>query len=300
MTPASCPPLHTAALPFVLPWKARVQDLDVVSLGPAPEGWKRLLIGQGIGLRETTADRLPQGCRVASGFDRLDGLTETAFATWAEAALTALAPGGILVLGGTEPQMAPAGQPALSAARAAHLLEAAGFARARVLPPAPPFYALVAQAPARGAAFDVFTPVFLGTPTPAESTPEAQAARARRQLEEQLEARARQAEADLRDRLQRAEARLQDQAAEIDGLRATIAELQRLTRRRGLRKLAHKIKQARRKGKEAPALPPTPTPSAAPAGPAATGQATPPPADPAPLSAREAALRAALFDKGNG
>lgn len=304
MTPTSSAALQTAALPFILPWKGLVQGLDVVSLGPAPEGWKRLLAGQGIALRESSRDAVPQGCRVASGFDRLDGLTESDLAAWAKAALEALTPGGILVLGGTEPEMAPAGQAALSALRAAHLLEAEGFARTRVLSPAAPFYAVVVQAPARGAAFDVFSPVFLATPPPAESTALARSEAALhqrlQQLEHHLQRRADRTEADLRDQLQRAEARLNDQAQEIEGLRATIAALQRLTRRRGLRKLAHKIKQARRKDKEAAALPPAPasTPPAA-ALPAPTEHTTPPPANPTPLSARETALRAQLFDSGN-
>ena len=187
MTPTSSAALQTAALPFILPWKGLVQGLDVVSLGPAPEGWKRLLAGQGIALRESSRDAVPQGYQVASGFDRLDGLTESDLAAWAKAALEALTPGGILVLGGTEPEMAPAGQAALSALRAAHLLEAEGFARTRVLSPAAPFYAVVVQAPARGAAFDVFSPVFLATPPPAESTALARSEAALHQRLQQLE-----------------------------------------------------------------------------------------------------------------
>lgn len=297
-------PLQTAALPFILPWKGRDPALEVVSLGAAPEGWERLLGGQGIASRGG-AGEVPAGCRVAAGFDRLDSLTETTLATWAEAALAAFDPGGILVLGGTLPGAAPAGRAALSPQRAAHLLKAAGFARCRILGPAEPLYAVVAQAPALGAAFDVFSPVFLATPPPSGTTPAAEAEAALgqrlRQLENDLRARADRAEATLHDRLHRAETRLEDQAAEITRLQDRIVELQRLTRRRGLRKLAHRIKEARRKGRDLAAPEDTPPPLQAAAPSSAPSPAAPPrTANPAPLSDRERAVEARLFGTGAG
>jgi hypothetical protein len=270
-------PLHTAALPFILPWVGLVPHLEIVVLDPTPRGWARLLAGQGIVIKKVANDTLPEGCKVATGFDCLDGMTDTRLTVWAKSALAAFAPGGILVMGGTQPEAASAGQAALSPARAAYLLEAVGFARVQILPPAGPRYAVVAQVAAQGGKFDIFSPAFLSAPPLPDIVERQRVARV---------------EADLMHHMRVVEERLKAQTDEIEQMRITLAELQRRVRPRRLSRLARKIKQTWRidRGDQAQIIAVSPE--------IEERENLPRLANPLPLSAREHALLARLENYG--
>ena len=297
--------LHAAALPFVTPWKTLDPALEVVTLDPAEDSWRHLLAGQGIALR-TVRDSLPQGCAVATGFGLLDRMDGDGLGQWAARAQGALRPGGILVLGqdGSRPQTG------LAPETVAALLAAAGFARCRVIRPAAPGgdtslaaalddtqdFAVVAQKAAWGRKFDVFSPVFARSARdPRQDRLRAAEAALHHRIDDGLHRaqsvlhdRITHAEADLRARLEAAEAALAEQ-------RVLLAEMQRLTRRRGLRKLVHRLKQKWR-GKPDPAPVPAALPDPVPQAAAPVAPAAAPAGDPVPLSPREAALRRRLRD----
>lgn len=312
MISADATALYSAALPFVMPWQTLEPHLEVISLDGVEPAWERLLAGQGIDLRQGS-DQVPEDCTVAAGFDKLDGLTPQTFKPWAATAVLALRPGGLLVLGGIDPQSGLGGG-GLAPAEAARILLAAGFARVRLLyPPLHPEdtsllsalngsgerYAVVAQTAATGKAFDIFSTVFATAPLHPQQD---RLRRAEAALHHQMHHNTHQVETNLRQRLDQAETALHEQRLEIAGMHAALAEMTRLTRRRGLRKLVYQLKQkwrARRPEKTPPAVQPDQT-----ALPADTYQPTVPSgqelarpsADPMPLSAREAAVRHQLFD----
>lgn len=311
MISADATALYSAALPFVMPWKTLEPHLEVVSLDGVEPAWERLLAGQDIGLRQGS-DQVPRDCMVATGFDKLDGLTPQTFRPWAAAAVLALRPGGLLVLGGGDPQSSLRGDGGLAPAEAARILRAAGFARVRLLhPPLHPEdtsllsalhgagerYAVVAQTAATGKAFDIFSAVFATAPLQPQQD---RLRRAEASLHHQMHHSIHQVEANLRQRLDQAETALHAQRLEIAVLHAALAEVTRLTRRRGLRKLIYRLKQKWRDRR--PESTPSDilsdqatTPEGAHQPTAPAGQ---PPSDPVPLSAREADVRHKLFDSG--
>lgn len=321
MTLAATLAVQSAALPFVQVWKGLDPALEVVSLETPQNGWKQLLAGQGIGLREG-ADQIPQATAVATGFDRLDTHTAETLESWAVEARRTLRPGGLLVLGGANPEHPQSGHQGLFPAAAVRALSQAGFARVCLIRPVLTpgdtslssalyggceAYAAVAQTQAFGKAFDVFSPVFLETSTasPTDSLRRAEEAFLGRigHVEAILNVRITDTENAALERLRHTETTLQNQHEEIARLHETIGALTHLTRRRGLRKLVHRIKQKWR----TPSVPPPDAPqivtAPSPAPAAATPEPVPapifwkpaPPADPVPLSPREADLRARLF-----
>ncbi len=348
MTPDATLAVQSAVLPFARVWKTLDPALQVVSLESPQESWRQLLAGQGIGLSEDTVPP-SQEAAVLTGFGMLDTHDADTLESWAAETLPMLRPGGLLVLGGANPEHPQSGHRGLFPAAAVRALRQAGFARVRVIRPGPPAgdtslssafhggsetYAVVAQTEAFGKAFDVFSPVFLdaSATSPQDNLRRAEDALQGRihhatslnaritEIETALRARLEHSENSLRDsfqaaekalqdRLQRAEDTLQDQRDEIAGLHETIDRLKSLTRRRGLRKLVHRIKLKWRGHREEPvplreapavkrAPPPAPSETALPAAvtPVATSPA--PSADPVPLSPREAALAARLFGPG--
>ncbi|KIN69846.1 hypothetical protein Z946_212 [Sulfitobacter noctilucicola] len=330
--------MHAAALPFVMPWKTLAPALEVVSVDPASDVlWARLLEGQGIPLK-TGSGPLPQDCAVITGFGRLESGTPHTLASFVAQATQALRPGGLLVLGRAPRHQMQDGDTGITPADAIRILKDAGFARLRMIHPAPPppddtgFCAtmdsrdtclIVAQTQAYGKAFDVFSPVFCTTPVAPEPDYMVHLKQAQAAWHDRLH----HVESSLQDRInvlndrlshstqemqhtleERIRAATEAQAADIAELRGTITRLERLTRRRGLRKLFYKLKQkARAKSAQA-----------APSGmqsdvqlqdvppPAQTVQAidTPVhevdmhPADPVPLSPREAQMQDRLFGTG--
>ncbi|KIN70143.1 hypothetical protein Z945_3746 [Sulfitobacter noctilucae] len=333
MNPVTPLAVQSAVLPFVRVWQALDPGFEVLSLESPPDGWKQLLTGQGIALREGAgaAGNIPPDTAVVSGFAVLDAHDAQSLESWARKALSALRPGGLMVLGGCNPDPLRASQRGLLPVAAEQALSAAGYARVCVIRPdinlgenslsaalfgGSEAYAVVAQAPAFGKDFDVFSPVFLEV---SSATPRALLRRAEDALlgrinhaearlhdrithvDTTFQERLQHSETALREQLEHAENALQDRQADIEHLRQIIAELQRLTRRRGLRKLVHRFKQKRQiqdpdLDLPAPETAPPPAPVvppdfAAPPVPAQPG----PTADPVPLSPRETRLRARLF-----
>lgn len=312
MTSADAVAVQNATLPFVMPWKDLDPHFNVVSLDAATQGWDMLLAGQGVTLR-TGIDQVPKDCSVATGFDILDTLTPKALGIWASKAEQAFRPGGLLVLGGSNPEHPETRKGALFPTEVAQILKKSGFARVRVIQPLlisddtrlfsalcgmSQKYAIVAQTEAYGKAFDVFSSAFAETsvsPTK-ERIKRAEAALHDRikQAEAALHDRVQHAETALHDRIHRAEAALHDQRQEITELRLRLI---RATRRRGLRKLVYQLKQHWRARRQAQPLPATSADeaqlSARPAPP--VREIHIPPVDPVPLSSREVTIRTRLF-----
>lgn len=315
--------VQSAVLPFARVWKTLDPALQVVSLESPQESWRQLLAGQGIGLSEDTVPP-SQEAAVLTGFGVLDTHDADTLESWAAETVPMLRPGGLLVLGGANPEHPRFGHRGLFPAAAVRALRRAGFARVCVIRPGPPpedtglsaalyggseAYAVVAQTEAFGKAFDIFSPVFLDA---SARSPQDNLRRA----EDALLGRIHHAEARLSARVAQIETALTDQRRETGNLREDIArlreknaELTRLTRRRGLRKLVQRIKlKWRGRRAEQPPPPDLPQkmtaqspassePAAAPAAPlsAPVARTAAPPADPVPLSPREAALAARLF-----
>jgi len=277
-----------AVLPFLLPWKQLDPSLKVADLGKTGTDWKMLLGGQGV---EVSADvtGVPDGAAVVTGFSHLDTVPLQDLPLWLERARSAMRPGGVLILGGSNPEHPEVSQELPLPGQMVRVFRDAGFARVREIFPSPiaesgspsleavfygisPVYAVVAQAPARGGRFDLFSPAFAADPGP-----------------------------DRRELLQRYQAWLEralwERAHEDANLRAEIealrAELARATRRRGLRKFVYKLKQrrlARRAmSQERPAQ----------SAPAPEREVAVAPVDPVPLSPRELALRDRLAGSGS-
>jgi hypothetical protein len=308
MTSADAIAVQNATLPFVMPWKDLDPHFNVVSLDAATQGWDMLLAGQGISLR-TGMDQVPKDCSVATGFDILDTLTPKALGTWASKAEQAFRPGGLLVLGGINPEHPETRKGALFPTEVAQILKESGFARVRVIQPlltpddASLFsalygmsqeYAVVAQTDAYGKAFDVFSSAFAEASVSPTKERIKQAEARIKQAEAALHDRIRHDETALHDRIHRAEAALHDQSQEITELRLRLI---RATRRRGLRKLVYQLKQYWRARRQAQPLPSTSADevqlSAKPAPP--VREIHIPPVDPVPLSSREDTIRTRLF-----
>lgn len=362
-TRAGAMDVQAAVLPFVIPWLGLNPDVEVLSLDAIPsdrdtqntdipasntqdtdapgagaQGWAPLLAGLGIPLVRAP-DPLPQGCAVLTGFDLLDRLTPEALGVWATQAAKALCPGGLVLLGGTF-------QHPYHAERQLQILEEKGFSRSRLILSAPqgaghPLvlaldatgqrYAIVAQTPAHGKAFDVFSPAFLAAPVSPLRT---RASQIQTHWEDSIYAHVntevtvlhgrishldeRMTHLDahqtgttdaLRQRAEAAEQRTQEQAGQITALQEAITRLERATRRRGLRKLVYQVKKKLRTKRDgipaAPiARPPADAPQTAPApepsqDAPATAAAPLPEASQPPartLSPAEARIHAALFD----
>lgn len=325
MTSADVMALKSAALPFVMPWKDLDPHFEVVSLDAATEGWNILLAGQGIRLR-SGSDDVPEGCSVATGFERLDALTPDALGIWASKVVHAFRPGGLLVLGGTNPEHNETCKDGLFAAEAAQIIKKSGFARVRVIHPASTSddtslfsalygmgskYVIIAQTQAYGKPFDVFSTVFADTPTfSAEDRFRYAEAALHHRIEHgqaSLHDRVTHAEAALHDRITHAEVVLHDQSCEITELHAAIARLEHATRRRGLRKLAHKLRQKWRARRRTDDVHPLSSATVADSSTtAAPDQGVVPttelgretsihPSDPVPLSSREITIYTRLF-----
>jgi hypothetical protein len=318
MTSKDAMVVQGAILPFVMPWQGLDPNFEVVSLDVGPQEWATLLAGQGIGLR-IGSDLVPKDCSVATGFDTLNTMTPQALGTWASEVVQVFRPGGLLVLGGTNPDHPESRNKGLFPTEVVQILKKSGFARVRVIQPISSseeaslfsalypnskIYAVVAQTEAYGKAFDVFSAAFSDAPVfPLQDC--------FRHAEAALNHRIHRSEAaalrvcaehiTLRARAEHVEAILQDQRHEITQLRAVLARLQRTTRRRGLRKLIHKVKQkwhaSHQPNVPLPSFPhkvdaplsvhPLPTPP--------VHQVPTQSANPAPLSSCETAIHERLF-----
>lgn len=333
--------VQSTVLPLILPWLDIDPNLQVISLDPTPNGWDTLLKAQGIALRNGIDDDMGD-CSVITGFDALDALDEAGVERLAADLLRRLKPGGILVLGGHNPEHPTLGAAGLLPARAADTINRTGFARSRVLIPALTpgdkslsaalcgmgrRYAIAAQVPAQGKAFDIFSFAFAAAA--AHSVPQRlRAAEAHLQTritdgDSRLEARLVSAETALQAQVNILTSQLQEHATELSRKTAEIEQLSedlqslhrklvRATRRRGMRKLAYDIRKTFKRTADALTSAPQDTPDTPPSAPAQTqadpqsGETVSPPQagsvprDPTPLSPRDIGLRARLFGPQNG
>lgn len=247
--------LYSAALPFILAWKEIDTALRVVSLD-ACENMTRplhmLLAGQGISLAHLadSTDPIPYDSAVVTGIQYLNETAQDPDADniglRIQTLLHTLRPGGILILGGSGSIPGPhrALYPATSQTDRNALIKAAidhGYAKAGIIPcpqstktdtinqhtgERPESYALIAQKPAFGVKFDVFSKAFFHLERVSQNRDLTQRHDLRTQKIEDLQAEVIKTHQDLID------------------LREAFNKTQR---RRGLRKVIYDIKKSRDK-----------------------------------------------------
>jgi ribosomal protein S6 len=231
--------LEEVIAPFITPWRELTANVGLYILDQESE-----LIGQHFEekyqqLHIHTGVASPAH-HVALGLCSLNRTSSEELANWAAQVATKLEPGGIMALGGHNPEHPEIHSNGIHPEAAAEALINAGFARVRVLrtsrsQTSPRYltalysmgrrYSIIAQKPATGLKFDVFSPVF------SKRVPESP--------KERLYA----AEATFIHRLEHENAQLKIEIEEIKkNMHAMQHTLSRATRRRGLRKLAYILK----------------------------------------------------------
>lgn len=231
--------LEEVIAPFITPWRALTTNVELYILDQESE-----LVGQHFGEKfqqlHIHTDMAPPAYHVAVGLCSLNRTSSEELANWAAQVATKLEPGGIMALGGHNPEHPEIHSNGIHPEVAAEALISAGFARVRVLrtsqPQASPRYltalysmgrryCIIAQKPATGLKFDVFSSVFS------------------KRVPESPKKRLYAAEAAFIHHLEHENAQLKMEIEEIKrDMHAMQRTLNRATRRRGLRKLAYILK----------------------------------------------------------
>ena len=231
--------LEDAITPFISPWSCLVKDVRLHVLDQGSQLVGRHFEEKLQGFRISN-DMVPQPSHIVLGLTSLNQTSAETIANLATDITTKMEAGGILALGGPNPEHPEIHDDGLHPEVAAEVLRKAGFARVRVLRPSTnhtePGYlttlyamgrycAVIAQKPATGIDFDVFSPAFA------------------KHLCADPKARVYEAQAALINRIESENSLLKNKIGKIEEeLHVMQRALNRATRRRGLRKLAYTLK----------------------------------------------------------